>query len=443
MRPRNRFLCVTAAAIGLPVLLTASTATWAAEGPARLLDPVAVSWPGERAQPMCSVLTASARADRADAQSFVEAARTAWAFVDRNYQERTGLVSAHDSYSYVTLWDIASTLAAYHGAYQLGFIDEADFERRTRTALRTLRDMPLFRDAAYNKQYDARTGSATDRNERPTREGFGWSAIDMGRFLVWMKILEEHHPQLSGDIHAVMDRLDLGRLVEDGYLMGEDVVPGGTRMRRYPEGRIGYEQYAAEGFALWGHRADRALDFLANAKPITVYGVSLYGDQRGDDRLTSDPFLMMGLELGWRSDAWVEMGCRMLAAQEARYDATGQITMVNEDAVPVPPNYFYYYSVYNDGEQFPVVPPTGGGGNRDSPRWVSAKAAYGWHALAPSEYTEKAVAAVRSANSAQGGWSAGVYEGSGESTGAPNINTAGVILQSALYVTRGAPLIDR
>src|SRR4051812_45370758 len=45
-------------------------------------------------------------------QLYMNAARTAWAFVDRNYQPSTGLVRAHDTYQYVTIWDIGSTLAA-------------------------------------------------------------------------------------------------------------------------------------------------------------------------------------------------------------------------------------------------------------------------------------------------------------------------------------------
>ena len=43
---------------------------------------------------------------------YLSAARTAWAFVDRNYQPATGLVRGHDTYQYVTIWDVASALAA-------------------------------------------------------------------------------------------------------------------------------------------------------------------------------------------------------------------------------------------------------------------------------------------------------------------------------------------
>ena len=87
------------------------------------------------------------------------------------------------------------------------------------------------------------------------------------------------------------------------------------------------------------------------------------------------------------------MALAVLAAQEARYKETGIVTMVSEDAVPDPPAYFYYYLLYHDGKPFvvtcpPWIAPT-------FPRWVSAKAAFGYHALAPSDYTWRALQTVK------------------------------------------------
>ena len=78
--------------------------------------------------------------------------------------------------------------------------------------------------------------------------------------------------------------------------------------------------------------------------------------------------------------------------------------------------------------------------NLEEPRWVSTKAAYGWHALLPSEYTAEAVKAVQPARSA-GGWSSGVYEGTKKSTDTLNVNTAAVIMTAALYAARGEPML--
>src|SRR5690606_14301775 len=123
---------------------------------------------------------------------------------------------------------------------------------------------------------------------------------------------------------------------------------------------------------------------------------------------------------------------------EARFRATGEITIASEDAVPTPPHYFYYYAIWSDGEPFAVRAqgPVQGG-----PRWISAKGAYAWHALLPDGYTWRAVGRVEPARS-PAGWASGVYERNGASTDARNVNTAAVILQAALYRERARALLE-
>ena len=74
------------------------------------------------------------------------------------------------------------------------------------------------------------------------------------------------------------------------------------------------------------------------------------------------------------------------------------------------------------------------------PRWVSTKAAFAWHALLPGDYTRLVLDTVRARAQVQGVWGSGVYA-SGRPTGTPNINTAAVILESALYRKKGRPLV--
>jgi hypothetical protein len=116
------------------------------------------------------------------------------------------------------------------------------------------------------------------------------------------------------------------------------------------------------------------------------------------------------------------------------------VTIVSEDAVPRPPAYFYYYLLHHNGQDFVVVTPS-----HDlvpwNLRWVSAKAAFAWHALFPSAYTWLAVQTVKGAESPNVGWSAGVYERSRVRVPSTNLNTAAVILESAAYFMRGCPLI--
>ena len=203
---------------------------------------------------------------------------------------------------------------------------------------------------------------------------------------------------------------------------------------------MGYEQYAAAGLALWGHRAEKALDARLNAVPVSVLGVSIITDKRGNDRITSEPYIMMGMETGWFSPELREQAWRVLAAQEARYKSTGTITMVSEDALPDPPYYFYYYSLYRQGKPF-TVDAHSTLADVNGPRWISSKAAFAWHALLPTPYTMTALQAVQSAAIPGRGWGAGVYEGSLRPTGNASLNGSALILEAAVYNLRGHPFL--
>ena len=373
-------------------------------------------------------------------QLYLNAARIAWTFVDRNYQSSTGLARAHDTYQYVTIWDVASAFAATYSAHELGLITDDVYTQRVQRGLATLSTMDLFDGAAFNKSYDSKTGRMIDRRERISSKGYGWSTTDIGRLLIWLRILAVNQPQFAPQAAAIAKRLNISRLIAGGYLQGTDVDPRTNGLRVYPEGRMGYEQYAAAGFALWGFRADKALDARVNALPVTVLGVSIVADRRGDERITSEPYIMMGMETGWYSPELREQAWRILAAQEARYKSTGVMTMVSEDALPDPPYYFYYYNIYRQGHTFAVDAPAGRN-FVDNPRWLSSKAAFAWHALIPTPYTLAAVQSVQAAGISGRGWGAGVYEGTHRPTGDASLNTAALILEAAAYNLRGHPFL--
>ena len=367
-------------------------------------------------------------------------ARTAWSYVKRNTSEATGLAKALDTWEYVTIWDIGSNLAAIHAAHALKIIDQPEYRARMDRALATIERLPLYQETSYNRQYNSRTGRMVDRNQKVSATGFGWSAIDMGRFLVVLKMVEANDATAAPVVQRIVARLQLPKLVKSGYLAGANRDLKYDNHFEYQEGRIGYEQYGAEGLALWGVRADSALSFETNGRAISVMGQSLLADARRDDMLTSEPFIMAGLELGWTNPAWEQQSRNMLAAQHERHRKTGRITMASEDAIPVKPMHFYYYLVHRNGKDFVITGP-GGETGKDYPRWISVKAAFGWHALFPGDYTWNAVKAVQRAGSTGRGWNAGVYEYSKRPTPNFNLNTAAVVLESVLYARRGCALI--
>jgi len=266
----------------------------------------------------------------------------------------------------------------------------------------------------------------------------GWSSIDLGRLLIWLKIVAAD-PRFAERAAAVVGRIDAGDVIRGGYLRGEGVDAQG-RVQAYQEGRIGYEQYAAHGFALWGHRAEKALSLRENALPVTVMDEPLVTDIRRSDRLTSEPFLLWGMELGWDPEV-AALVRRLLRAQEARYRKTGIVTITGEDSIPLAPHYFYYYCVYANGRDF-AVEVQHRQAVTDDPRWISAKSAFAFHALMPDLYTDAALEALRPARGADG-WSSGVFEADGRATGGLNVNTAAVILEAALLAHGDGPLLAR
>ena len=382
--------------------------------------------------------TPAALGDRALYES---AARTAYAYVEANYNPRTGWINSVEGYAVATVWDIGSSLMALYCADQLELLDGDEYDRRMRRALQSLIEARLFDGVAFNKSYSTATGQIAGRagQESETAErGYGWSVIDIGRLLNVLRVIDATQPQYRDLIAQIVGRMDYSRLIRDGYLRGEDLDSRG-RVRRYQEGRVGYEQYAANGFALWGHQAPLALNVRQNTREVTVLGIPLLRDVRPEYHLTSEPFVMMGLETGW-SGEMRDLAWRVLAAQEARWRQTGTVTIVSEDALTGPP-YFLYYSVHGDGREFLVEPPAGAP-DGPRPRTVSTKAAFAWHALLPTAYTWQAVQSV-SAAAGPGGWGSGVFESdAARSTGAENVNTAAVVLESALFYMRGRPLIE-
>ena len=363
-----------------------------------------------------------------DRERFLEAARSAWAFLDGRVNRSTGLITPLGAYPYATMWDVASMIASVYSAHELGLLDDGKYAARMSAILDTLQRLALYDGRAFNKAYDTRSGAPS--------APLGWSTTDLGRLLIWLRIAGSD-ARFEEAAEAIVRRLDFSVMVKSGYLWGAAEHSNGER-ETYPEGTIGYEQYAARGYALWGQPAARALRWQENAVPVTVMTQPVIADFRRGDRLTPEPFLRWGLEVGWDS-ATRRLVRQLLLALEERHRRTGIVTMTGEDAISEPPHYFYYYCIYANGLDFSVdvqAPDA----VVDGPRWISAKAAYAFDALMPTRYTALAVEAVDGARRGSG-WAAGVYEETGQSTGNHSINTAAIILTAALYHARGESIL--
>ena len=371
----------------------------------------------------------------------IAAARQAWQYFDRNLQPTTGLVDSVSGFASVTIWDQSAAMAALVSAKELKLIPNAEFETKMSRMLTTLAKLPLYKGQLPNKVYNSKTLIPVNYGKLTKREEIGWSAIDLGRMAMWLKIVSAKYPKFKPQADAVWKHWQVARLVKDGQMYGTSVVDGKEQYNQ--EGRLGYESYAAYGLKLWGLKVDKALETTANTAFVEIYSRSVPYDKRdfetsgANNYVLSEPYILDGIETGFKSlpKAYAD---RVLAAQEGRYQATKQLTAVTEDNLDRAP-YFVYNSLFVNGKAWANI--TDKRTAHNDLRFLSAKAAIGWDVLYDTPYTNKLSQFVRSQLQADGGWYNGFYETLKEPNRAQTANNNGVILQSLLYKKVGKPLI--
>lgn len=367
-------------------------------------------------------------------------AKKAWSYFETNLNPETGLVNSVDQFQSVTLWDQSAAMAALVGAKELGLVSEQAFKETMGKMLSTLAKLELYNGELPNKVYNSQTLIPVNYGQLDQREEIGWSAIDLGRIALWLKIIAAKYPEFESQTQEVWKAWDVKRLTKDGQMFGTSIKKG--QEQYHQEGRLGYEDYAAYGLKLWGLNVDKALDYDNKSAFVDLYGHSIPFDVRdrenseANNYVLSEPFFLDGIETGFKAlpKAYAD---RMLAAQEARYKATKQLTALTEDNLDRDP-YFVYNTLYVNGKPWATISDTGK--NYNHLRFVSTKAAIGWHMLYNTDYTKKLFAFVQKKVSAKKGWYSGFYETLGEPNAVLTANNNGIILECLLFKKVGKPL---
>ncbi|MEA5624617.1 DUF3131 domain-containing protein [Nostoc sp. UHCC 0251] len=367
-------------------------------------------------------------------------ARQAWSYFQRNWNDETGLVNSVDGFASVSMWDQTAAIAALVSARELNIVPAAEFEAKMSKMLKTLASMPLYKGELPNKVYNAKTLVPVNYGQLEKREEIGWSAIDLGRMAIWLKIVGAKYPEMQLETEAVWKHWQVKRLTRRGQMYGTAVIKG--REQYNQEGRLGYENYAAYGLKLWGLDVKKALDYQSNAAFVDLYGQGVPYDRRdfnnseANNYVLSEPYILDGIETGFQAlpKAYAD---RILAAQAARYEATNQLTAVTEDNLDRPP-YFVYSSLFVNGKPWATIADTRQQYN--DLRFLSAKAAIGWHVLYNTTYTSQLFDFVQDNLKSKDGWYNGFYESLRQPNKALTANNNGVILESLLYKKVGQPL---
>ncbi len=374
----------------------------------------------------------------------LEAARIAWRYFENNTQPRTGLVNAVDNYPSTTMWDTSAALAAIVAARELGLIDAGDAETRLRRIVEALGHLRLFRDRCPNKAYNTATLVPTDYGNVPAQ--IGCSAIDVGRVLVWMHVVADRYPALRPAVATAVAHFNAGMLVRNGELWGATLVRNQIELRQ--EGRLGYEEYAAKGFELWGHRAAKA----ASPQPYDigmVEGVPVAHDRRdlpttgGNNAVVTESAALDGIEFGWASpgasapDPWTVTQARdVFLAQQRRYEHSGVLTARTEHQLLKAPH-FVYDSIFANGRTWPTIDVSGAA--VPGAAAVATKAAVAMWVLWPDAYSDLLFRTVIPGRDPARGFYEGFFEAGG-TLKAFTANNNGIILEALLFKVRG-PLI--
>ena len=380
-------------------------------------------------------------------------AKAAWQYFVGAYQEETGLVNSVGSYPSTTMWDTASYISGLVSAYELGLIGKREFDGRAYKLIGTLRNLDLFRGEMPNKVYNTKTAAKVDYANKPGEVGF--SALDLGRLMVWMRILGERYPYLGTPIDNVLLRWNYCHVLDDkGRLFGASVDDKGVT-KYLQEGRLGYAEYAAKGFGLWGFDASGTIEG-APVDYVDIYGVKVPTDRRDrrifgtSNYVLTESYLLDGIELGWdvpedrssppgvASQGWrAEFATRAYLAQQRRYELTGIVTARSEHQVEGAP-YFVYDTVFADGYAWNTLDPSG---NFQPDRAaIATKAALGMWALWNTPYTDVLFETIADLYTPEKGFDEGLYENGSGAIPLQTANNNGIVLAALLYKVQG-PLL--
>ena len=372
-------------------------------------------------------------------------ARTAWQYFSSNYQPTTGFANSTGGYPSGTLWDLGNYLMALNSARWLNIIPQSEFDEKLNKFLAGIGKIQLFDGVLPNKVYNAKTGKMVDYGNKPTPRGIGWSALDIGRMLAAFHVIGNCHPQYKEWLTGTVAKWQVAKSVKDEQLYGAMVKPDDKTML-VQEGRLGYEEYAARGYQLWGFKVPKALSFQP-FKFVDIYGLKIPVDTRdyqstnANNYVVSESYILDGLEFGLQGELG-DYAARVLEVQKRRFQDTKQLTAVSEDNINKPP-YFIYNTVYSNGVNWAAITDE----NKPIPefRSISTKAAFGWRYLYPNnEYAKQVFDAIKDLKDPKNnGFYAGLYEASKQPNTSLTGNTNGLILEILYYKARGnRPLIS-
>lgn len=377
--------------------------------------------------------------------------KVAWKYFQNNLQPGTGLASMQDRGNTATMWTAGDVLAVLYAARLLNLIDDRELDLRLTSLLSFLIRMPLAHNALPNRTYRTDTGAPVNAKGDPGMEG--WSSIDIGRLLLWLRMGRKLNPAMSEYFDKVVIRWDICQALDASGTMYSGLIQNDT-VQTVQEGRLGYEEYSAEGFQSWGFSTEQA----SRIEPFStthILGIVIHYDSR-DERTSgiltpvlSLPYFLSGLEFNWvpigagtgsgTGETYFQISQNVYRVQEARYRMAGILTARTDHLVSHQP-FYVYDSIFASGYPWNTVSSSGQRDSQDA--LVATQVVFPMRALWKSKYTDTLTNAVEQLYDPNRGW----YEGRLESTGGTetviSARTNAMVLESLAYQVTGKLLDD-
>ncbi|OUS32568.1 hypothetical protein A9Q99_00400 [Gammaproteobacteria bacterium 45_16_T64] len=353
-------------------------------------------------------------------------AESAWRYFEKNTNGNTGFVNATHGYKFITMWGVGSHIAALISTNKLGVLDDDTFEKSVSLILHGLNTMPLYQNEMPNRQYTTSTLEMVDLRQKTSDVGSGWSAVGVGRLLIWLGILNQWYPRYSNEISDFIARLDFDRALSQGNLNG--AINNGVSEKLFDEGRFGYEQYASYGYLLWGGDPHAAQDY-DTVSHKAIYQVQVPYDTRSGSHLVIDPFMLAAMELPSLGKQFDTYSRSLYTVQKKHGMSIGRPVAQTEMNLNRSP-WFVYHDIYYSGSSWQVV--TYNGEKHQNFAGFSSHGVFMLDAVFDDKYTRGMMLEIDSLN--RGGL--GFYSGrryDGEIVKALSSNSSAAILESILY----------
>lgn len=373
-------------------------------------------------------------------------AQIAWRYVENNTQPQTGLVNGSDKQPRATLWQMGDTLIALLAARELGLVKEAEFDARLTPLLGTLNRLTLTDDGSPGRLYSTQTATPVDFSGKPAASG--WSAKDMARLMLALRLTAERAPQYGEYIDKIILRWNFCPVLDkDGELWSASLQNGQRTIRE--ELRLGDSEYAASAFRLWGFPAGKA--FSPPTRNVIMYQRRLAVDDR-DPRTTWQPValstlpaMLPGLEFGWQppgvpeevQKAMRERAEGIWLSQKTRWTQDKVLTARADFSLTQAPwhvedtvwgNGYAWNTLGDDGKYYPRL------------AQVTTKAVFVLWTLWETEYTDALMAVTTHLNDPQRGWFEGRVEATGDVNATLTLSTNAMVLEALFYKHNAGPL---